>query len=189
MHEDGDLSSLWSGVSRCICDQRRFSRGDPQRTGLDNIDLSYFVFFPVCSKPNGKINTAFHLLGGLMKLQKLGGYSVFAMIVVGSITLTFRTLPLSDLNDPAKVMAAVAAAPAQFYAFNLLWVADYILFLIAIIALHERMQANAPYLTRTMLISMSACTVVAITESLPYKHFYLEGKRKSWRNQQRKAAK
>jgi hypothetical protein len=101
-----------------------------------------------------------------MKLQTLGGYAAFAMMFVGSITLDIRALPISDLNNPAKVMTAVSAAPAQFYALNLLWIADYILFLITIIALHERMQANAPYLSRTMLISMSACTVMAIIESL-----------------------
>jgi hypothetical protein len=101
-----------------------------------------------------------------MKLQKLGGYAVFAMMFVGSITLAVRTLPLSDLNDPAKVMAAVSAAPAKYYLSTLLYIAGYILFLITIIALHERMQANAPYLTRTMLISMSACTAMAIAESI-----------------------
>jgi hypothetical protein len=101
-----------------------------------------------------------------MKLQRLGGYALFAsaFVYIAALALVVRIRPLGDWNDPVKMMAAVSAAPSKFYLSLLLWIASYMLFLIAIIALHERMQANAPNLTRLMLIAMSAATAMAIVE-------------------------
>ena len=101
-----------------------------------------------------------------MKLQRLGGYALFAsaFMYIAALALVVRIRPLGDWSDPAKMMAALSATPAKFYLLLLVWIAVYFLFLITIIALHERMQANAPYLTRLMLIAMSAATAMAIVE-------------------------
>jgi hypothetical protein len=61
---------------------------------------------------------------------------------------------------------AVSAAPAEFYVRSLLWIACYILTVTMIYALHERMRANAPRLTRAMLIAGSAAVAMAIAESI-----------------------
>ncbi len=103
-----------------------------------------------------------------MTLQRLGGYAaivgLFGYMVEVALVANIR--PLGDWSDPAKMMAALSAAPAKFYLYALLWMAGYILVLIMIFALHERMQGNAPYLTRLMLIAASISTAMAIAETV-----------------------
>lgn len=96
-----------------------------------------------------------------MKLQRLGGYAAIA-----SAFAYIGIRRLGDWSDPAKMMPAISAAPAKFYLDTLLWMASIILFLTVIIVLHERMQANAPYLTRLTLIAASTSTAMAIAESI-----------------------
>jgi uncharacterized membrane protein YesL len=62
--------------------------------------------------------------------------------------------------DPVKWMAAVEAVPANFLALGSLFIFLSIVSIIIYLALHERMQAHAPLLTRLMLIAASAFTVV-----------------------------
>ncbi len=101
-----------------------------------------------------------------MKLQKVGGYAAFValFVYIADVVSVARVRPLGDWSDPAKMMPALSAAHAIFYLTALLWAAAGILFLITFFALHERMQANAPQLTRAMLIAMSAATTIAIAE-------------------------
>jgi hypothetical protein len=104
-----------------------------------------------------------------MKLQRLGGYAAIASICVYTVLIAFASLRLrhfGDLSDPLKAMAARSAAPADFYVINLLLIVGYILWLILTFALHERMQANAPHLTRMALIAATVGTAIAITESM-----------------------
>jgi hypothetical protein len=103
-----------------------------------------------------------------MKLQKLGGYAAFA-IILGIILIGFceyRIHQFGDLSDPVKAMAAVLAVPNVFYVFNLIIISGRILDLVVRFALYERMQAGAPNLTRAMLIAASAVTVIAIANSM-----------------------
>lgn len=103
-----------------------------------------------------------------MKLQKLGGYAVFAcgFAYTATLALVLSIESFSGWGDPAKMMPALSAATAKFYLMALLWIATNILLLTVIIALHERMQAQAPYLTRLMLIAASTATALAIVEAI-----------------------
>lgn len=101
-----------------------------------------------------------------MKLQRLGGYAAIASVCVFIPVVAFTILVLKrfgDLSDPMKAMIAYSAAPADFYVLGMLSIVFCILWLIVIFALHERMQANAPHLTRIALIAASAGTAVYIT--------------------------
>lgn len=104
-----------------------------------------------------------------MKLQRLGGYAAFASIcaylpVVLIVTLARDHFP--DLTDPVKMMEATSATPGNLYAGYLLMVACYIFGLIMALALHERMQSGAPYLTLLLVISASAATLMQLTEAV-----------------------
>jgi hypothetical protein len=103
-----------------------------------------------------------------MKLQKLGGYAAIAGVFayISCVVLVGRIQPYGGWNDPAKMMAAISAAPAEFYLFTLLWLITYILLLPIFFAFRERMQADAPHLTHAMLIAMSVATAMAIAESI-----------------------
>ena len=104
-----------------------------------------------------------------MKLQKLGGYAAFASICAYLAVVLIFTLTLDhfgDLNDPVKMMEAMSAAPGNFYAGHLLMAVSYIFSLILALALHERMQSSAPYLTRLLVIATSAATVMQIAEAV-----------------------
>ncbi len=103
-----------------------------------------------------------------MTLQKLGGYAAIAGLFVYMVVvaLVVRIRPLGDWSDPAKMIVALSAARSTFYLDVLLWMAGYILSLIMFFALHERMQADAPHLSRIMVIAASASTAMAIAETV-----------------------
>ena len=103
-----------------------------------------------------------------MKLQKLGGYAAIASICAYIVCAVYGNLiqPSGFWTDPAKAMAAMSAAPGGFYVSYLLFMVSSILALAMIVALHERMHADAPYLSRMMLIAMSASTAIWITEAI-----------------------
>ena len=106
-----------------------------------------------------------------MKLQRFGGYAALASVCayLAAVLLFIVTLDqLGDRTDPVKMMEATSTAPGNLYAGNLLMVASYILFLIMALALHERMQSNAPYLTRLLVISASAATLMQLTEAIVF---------------------
>jgi hypothetical protein len=103
-----------------------------------------------------------------MKLQKIGGVASVANAVVSAIFLVilvvvFPRLGLigpNDWMDPAKNISAWAASPVAFFSLDI----EYILFgiasLLTMLALRERMQADAPILTQTALIVISiACAL------------------------------
>jgi hypothetical protein len=104
-----------------------------------------------------------------MKLQKLGGYAAIACVcayaayLVANISAYQR---FGDFQDPVKMMSAALTAPTWIYAIHLLNIACCILAFIFFLALHERMQVNAPNLTRISLISMTVCAAVLITYSI-----------------------
>jgi hypothetical protein len=103
-----------------------------------------------------------------MKLHRLGGYAAIASTCAYIVyaALGRRLQPAGNWSDAAKTMASMLAAPDEFYVHNLLLIVCYILMLMMVLALHERMQADAPYLTRLMLIAMSAGTAIGITEAI-----------------------
>ncbi len=104
-----------------------------------------------------------------MKLQRLGGYAALASVCayLAVIILFIITLDhLGDLTDPAKMMDATSAAPGNLYAGYLLMAASYIFILIMALALHERMQSGAPYLTGLLVIAAAAGTVMQIAETV-----------------------
>jgi hypothetical protein len=103
-----------------------------------------------------------------MKLHKLGGCAAFASILAVILIgfYEFRIYQFGDLNYPVKAMAAVLGAPNIFIVFNLLILFASILDLVFNLALHERMQADGPYLTRAMLIAASSATVMAVAYTM-----------------------
>ena len=104
-----------------------------------------------------------------MKLQKLGGYAALASICAYLAVVLIFTLTLDHfgyLNDPVKMMEAMSAEAGNFYAGYLLMAASYIFSLILAMALHERMQSSAPYLTRLLVIAAAAAVVMQITETV-----------------------
>jgi hypothetical protein len=96
-----------------------------------------------------------------MKLQKLGGYAAIASVCF-SIIYEIVQGPLTDFVDATKGMAALSASPTHVVVLSLPGIIAGILYLVMFLALHERMQADAPYLTRIMLIAASAKLVVSI---------------------------
>jgi hypothetical protein len=100
-----------------------------------------------------------------MKLQKLGGYASIATVLVLIASFAFDFFAFrgfGDLSDPIKLMAALPAMRIPGNVSNVLLMVIYILCLVLILALHERMHVNAPYLARLALISASAGTFVKI---------------------------
>ncbi|MFX0204037.1 MAG: hypothetical protein ACFFCW_48685 [Candidatus Hodarchaeota archaeon] len=98
-----------------------------------------------------------------MRLQKIGGYgsigsALLTAIFLAIVLLVFPRLGLvgpSDRMDPVKGIDAGSASPVPFFLLNL----DFILWGMAlipiIIALRERMQAEAPNLMLLAVIGVS----------------------------------
>jgi hypothetical protein len=105
-------------------------------------------------------------IGEFMKLQRLGGYAVFANLGILTIALLFGILVfakhIGDTSDPVKVLSAYSAAPAIFITQCWLVILLRIPLLIYALALIERMEAKAPNLSRMLLISASTATVMLI---------------------------
>jgi hypothetical protein len=101
-----------------------------------------------------------------MKLQKLGGFAALAAMCLGVIYLFLATSVSFESSDLAKIMAAVSAAPVVFKALNYLVIGCYFLLLILIVALHERMQADAPNLARIMLIAGTVGSAMQIAKAM-----------------------
>ena len=97
-----------------------------------------------------------------MKLQKLGGYAAIAGVCF-NIIYEIMQGDLTDFVDSAKTMASLSASPVHSVVLSLPGIIAAILIFVMFSTLHERMQANAPYLTRIMLIAASARLVVFIT--------------------------
>jgi hypothetical protein len=74
--------------------------------------------------------------------------------------------PFDDLMDASKTMAAFSAEPSHFLLLELLYFTLSILGFVMFLALHERMQADAVYLTRIMLIAASVSTAAAISVTI-----------------------
>jgi len=103
-----------------------------------------------------------------MKLQKIGGVASIANAVLTVIFLliflvVFPRLGLmgpEDSMDPAKGIPAWGASPFTFFSFEIIYILYGIIFLLIMLALRERMQADAPILTRVALIVTSVtCTL------------------------------
>jgi uncharacterized membrane protein len=99
-----------------------------------------------------------------MKLQRIGGYAVFASIIafIACGTLSSR------VQIESLTMAALSSARNELNLSALLFLISMVLFLVTFVALHERMRADAPWLTRLMLIAVSAATSMAIVGSAVY---------------------
>ena len=100
-----------------------------------------------------------------MKLQKLGGYAAFASLCIGLAVLVSFSLTqkrFGNLSNPLKAMTAIKASYLPF----LLMMIGSIIGLVVYFALHERMQADAPYLTRLMLFAALAATIVGIADAI-----------------------
>jgi hypothetical protein len=103
-----------------------------------------------------------------MKLQKLGGYAALTALFLTlayELLIIFLQSQTAFADSPVKGMAANVAMPTEFYAMALLPIGYSIIGFIWALALHERMQANAPYLTRIMLIAFAVFTAMKIAES------------------------
>jgi hypothetical protein len=110
-----------------------------------------------------------------MNLQRLGGYAAIASVCVFVIVVFVFPILVQNrfgiLNDPAKAIAAVSAAPAYFYVPNLLYIICWILIQIVFFALYERMQAQTPHLIRIALIAASVATTMEITSQIIWSKF------------------
>ena len=100
-----------------------------------------------------------------MKLQKLGGYAVFACWITFIAYVKFASGVLAQ-PITAKTMAALSSARNEFNLCALLFLISFVLYLVPNVALYERMRADAPCLTRLMLIAALTATVMAIIESM-----------------------
>jgi len=103
-----------------------------------------------------------------MKLQKLGGIAAIASMFTYIVYVAYiRRMHASvDSTDPAQLMAAALASPGAVPVYNILIILYFIFFLVMFLALHERMHTGAPYLSRLMLIAMSAAVAISITETI-----------------------
>ncbi len=103
-----------------------------------------------------------------MKLQKLGGIAALVSVGLYIVCAVYSSLILpSDMgNNPEKIMAAMSTVSNEYYMICLMFMVSSILGLAMFAALHERMHANAPYLSKMMLMTSSASTVIWITEQI-----------------------
>ena len=101
-----------------------------------------------------------------MKLQKLGGFAALAAMCLAIVYLFLTTAVSFESSDLATIMAAVSTAPAVFKALNYLVIGCYFLLLILIVALYERMKADAPTLARIMLIAGTVGSAMQIAEAM-----------------------
>lgn len=103
-----------------------------------------------------------------MKLQKLGGYAaiIYACLFLISAFLGMRAQRIGNLDDPINAMATISSSPNGFYFNYNLQLVIYILFLIVIIALSERMKAHAPIITLAAVIAASVSTAAGVFMAL-----------------------
>ena len=103
-----------------------------------------------------------------MKLQKFGGFAVFAAICFYFIFLAMVIFSSVNMDDPAEIMAAMSAASGKFYALImlLLWLVFNLLSIFFAVALHERMHADAPYLSHMMLIAAVVNSAIGIISAM-----------------------
>jgi hypothetical protein len=100
-----------------------------------------------------------------MKLQRLGGYAAIATVCVligHSVLSNLYLRCFEGVRDFDKAFAVAKTALAELAVINLVWIVLIILMLIVFLALHERMQANAPCFTRIALIAASAATAMCV---------------------------
>ncbi|MBN1905136.1 MAG: hypothetical protein JW927_08570 [Deltaproteobacteria bacterium] len=106
-----------------------------------------------------------------MKLQRLGGIAAIAgtcLYILYRLLYLFIQARFGELDEPAKVINAVAAAPADFYVLNLIYIAANILGIIFFYALYERLKENAPHLSGIMLKTAFVGTAFYIAGSMIY---------------------
>ncbi len=101
-----------------------------------------------------------------MKLQRTGGVASLANAVLVAIFLViilvvFPRLGLTgpgDWMDVAKGAQAFAASPLTFFSLDIEYILMGIAFLLIMLALRERMQADAPILTQVaLMVAPIAC--------------------------------
>jgi hypothetical protein len=113
-----------------------------------------------------------------MKMQKLGGYSAIASIILIIILLAIA-IPFASRYgllqqdaglDPAKVAAAYSGSPMTVKVAVVIEIVLGILGLFVALALRERMQAKAPNLMRLLVIAASAsCALTIINDMLSFR--------------------
>ena len=109
-----------------------------------------------------------------MKLQKIGGFgsigSAFLvaifLVIVGLVFPRLGLVGPSDRMDPIKGIAAESASPITFFLLNLVLILCGIAFVLIILALRERMQANAPNVMRLALIGVSIAFALWLASGL-----------------------
>jgi hypothetical protein len=109
-----------------------------------------------------------------MKLQKVGGFgsigSAFIiaifLVIVGLVFPRLGLVGPSDRMDPIKGIAAESASPITFFLLNLVLILCGIAFVLIILALRERMQANAPNVMRLALIGVSIAFALWLASGL-----------------------
>jgi hypothetical protein len=106
----------------------------------------------------------------LMKLQRLGGYASIVQVCLNIVMVATANkrhiggfTGLGDIYNPAKMMPAYQAAPVAFWAYYVMGILTAILTLLIVLALEERMKADAPHLMRLAVISVSAYAALTIT--------------------------
>jgi hypothetical protein len=102
-----------------------------------------------------------------MKMQKLGGYASIVLTLVSIVSyLIIISIPGLSIYDPAKMMAAYQVAPMSFLAVYFLGVLSCILILLIALALQARMNDNAPYLMRLVVIAASIYAALMLTTEI-----------------------
>jgi hypothetical protein len=109
-----------------------------------------------------------------MKLQKVGGFgsigSAFIiaifLVIVGLVFPRLGLVGPSDRMDPIKGIAAESASRITFFLLNLVLILCGIAFVLIILALRERMQANAPNVMRLALIGVSIAFALWLASGL-----------------------
>jgi hypothetical protein len=109
-----------------------------------------------------------------MKLQKIGGFGSIASALIGAMALVivglfFPRLGLvgpGDRFDPIKGINAESASPIVFILFNLDLILWGMAFILIILALRERMQANAPNLMRIAVIGVATTYALMLAAGL-----------------------
>jgi hypothetical protein len=107
-----------------------------------------------------------------MKLKKLGGFASIALVCLQIVmrvvlTIAFHGSPrLADIYNPAWMIPAYQAAPAAFWAYYVMGILTAILTLLIVLALEERMKADAPCLMRLAVIAASAYAALTITTQI-----------------------
>ena len=112
-----------------------------------------------------------------MKMQKIGGWAVIAMMCLTVIVLlmvlpVYRQYGMSEMHarlDPVKVLAAYVGSPMTYRLLIPATILIHIFQLLVALGLQERMKSKAPHLMRLLVIMASVAFTMVLANAMVFR--------------------